>query len=65
MWHFIHHIQTKEPSAGNIYFDKVINEVPVNRFIYDSEQMVLWNHVIHAKELHLLSFLICILSHHK
>ena len=44
---------------------KVINEVPVNCLVYDSQKVILWNHVIHTKKLYLFSFFICILGHHK
>ena len=44
---------------------KTINEVPVNCLIYNSQKMILRNHVIHTKELDLFSLFICILRHHK
>ena len=60
-----HGIHTGTAIVRRIFFGyKVINKVPVNGFIYDSKKVVLWNHVIHAKELHLPAFFICILSHH-
>ena len=46
-------------------FYQFINEGPVDCFVDDPQQMVLWNHVIHAKQLNLFSFFIRILCHHK
>ena len=46
-------------------FYKVIDKVPVDRFINQSQHMVLWHHVIHTKQLHLLPLFICIFRHHK
>ncbi len=44
---------------------KIINEVPVNCLVYNPQKMILWNHVIHTKELNLFSLFVCILRHHK
>lgn len=47
------------------FFHKIIDEVPIDRLIDQSQHMVLRNHVIHAEHQHLFSFLICIFCHHK
>ena len=101
----IKHIQSKEPSICNIYFDffdglthtfnaiKILNERyfyesywvhtwttlvwrifflhqfiykrPINCLINNSKQVVLWNHVIHTKQLYLFPFLVSIFCQHK
>ena len=61
-----HRIHAGASVVWRIFLDyKVINEVPVNCLVYDSQKVILWNHVIHTKKLYLFSFFICILGHHK
>ena len=46
-------------------FNQIINKVPIDCFINQSQHMVLRYHVIHGEHHHLFSFFICIFCHHK
>lgn len=66
--YFYQHYRIKTRTAvivAVLIFHKIINKVSINRFIHNSEEMILWNHVVHAEHLHLFSFFICILCHHR
>ena len=61
-----HGIHTGATIVLRIFFgNKIINEVPVNCLVYDSQKVILWNHVIHTKKLYLFSFFICFLGQNK
>ena len=46
-------------------FNQIINKVPIDCFINQSQHMVLRYHDIHGEHHHLFSFFICIFRHHK
>ena len=59
-------IHTWAPVIRRIFFFyKIINKLPVDGFINQSEHMILRNHVIHAEDYHLFSFFIRIFRQHK
>lgn len=47
------------------FFNQIINKIPIDCFINQSQHMVLRYHVVHGKHHHLFSFFICIFRHHK
>ena len=67
-WYFYQHdgIHTGTAVIRTVFFfNQIINKVPIDCFINQSQHMVLRYHVIHGKHHHLFSFFICIFRHHK
>ena len=67
-WKFYQHGRGHSGAAiisAVLVHDKAIDEVPVNRFIDDSQKMIQGNNVIHTEHLNLSSFLVLIPSHYR